>query len=201
MYKQLIAACMVIAGLAAFVAVPVASASPVLTNGGVAVLPGTEVTGKNTGVIKFTSAFTVECTSADFTLKVTANSGTSIKGEIEKGKFTFSGTGAGGDCTSSQGAFTTAWSKLCLETVAGTDNVKVTGCGANATFTTTFTGGLVCKYSTASFTGTFVTNSDATLNFASQKFSREEGLACPVETQLDMDFDLTTTAGGTLLIS
>jgi hypothetical protein len=203
MCKKLIISCMAVAVMAAFVVVPVASASPVLTSGGVAVPVGTEITGKNTGTLKFTAAFNVECSIADLTAKVTKNSLNEIGLEVPAGNFTFSGTGTGGDCTSAQGAYSTTWNKLCVGNVPKTDNFTFTGCSSlPATFTTAVTNSIVCKYSSTTFVGTFLTNVDATINVSNQEFKLEEGgFACAAAWKLDFDLDLTTLAGGTLLIS
>jgi len=197
--------------LAAAALVPAASASPVLTNAGKAVPVGAEVTGKHIGNVilttPLTSSITFECSAADFTLKVTANSGTKIAGEIPIGKVSYSGTGTDGDCTSNQGPANTVWnSRLCWETTTDDkeikDTVVVTGCGAKATFTTTVTGLASCKYAVDRFTGTFLTYPDATFLFSDQVFYREEGgFLCPLETRLDQGFDLTIFSGETLTIS
>lgn len=202
MQKKLIMACAAIAAFAAFVVAPVASASPVLTDTGKAVPVGTEIIGSDPGnVLLFTSPYAPICSTFAFNFIVTTNSGTKIKLELPVGKSSFSGTGAGGDCTSSLGAFSFGWnSKLCLET-AEKDTVAVTGCGQNATFTTNITSGPICKYHASSFVGTFATNSDATFTFTNQPFVREENVLCPMQTSLDMAIDLTTTAGETLFIS
>jgi hypothetical protein len=205
MHKKLMMACMAIAAFAAFVIAPAALASPVLTNGGVAVGVGTELTGKNTLNTKFTSSLTVECSNADLTGKVTKNSGTEIAGEILVGGALFTGTGTGGDCTSS-GIFNaptavTVNSKLCLATVPKTDNVTITGCGANIAFTLNLTGIGPCLYESSTVLGTFVTNAGATVNVSEQevKYTGSGGTFCPGSGKLDMDLDLYTKGGGTQL--
>jgi hypothetical protein len=197
MHKKLMMACMAIAAFAAFVIAPAASASPVLTDSGVPVPVGTSVEGHSTGITKFTG-FGVECTTGNLKGTVTANTGTTIAGEVAAGAATFTGTGTNGDCTSPLGSIGVKLvSKLCFDTVSKTDNVTITGCGANPiTFTLTITGSVPCSYKAATVTGTFVTNGPATINISEQEATGEgEGnsFICPTSGKLDMDFDLYTT--------
>ncbi|MGN6556686.1 MAG: hypothetical protein ACTHLH_01575 [Solirubrobacterales bacterium] len=208
MHKKLMLACMAIAAFAAFVVAPAASASPVLTDPTIegankAVPVGTSITGANTGPTFFKGGFEVECTNDDLVGTLKENTGTKIKGEIPVGGASFKGTEAGEDCKSFLGATNVKVnSKLCLETVAGTDNVTTTGCGANVTFTLEITGTGPCKYSAASISGTYNTNADATVNIPKGIAKKEEGgIFCPGEGFLEMDFDLYTTGKGTLSIS
>ena len=94
-------------------------------------------------------------------------------------------------------------SKLCLHASNASDNVTVTGCGAAVTFSLNVTGVTTCRYSTASVTGTYQTNADATVNLNAQPASEEEprSFFCPDTGTLTMDFDLYTTNGTTLTIS
>lgn len=204
MHKKLIFACMAVAAFAALAAPP-ASASPVLTENGVAVPAGSSIALTNTGVSKFTAGEGLVLTCATFqgVGSVLQNSGTSIKVEVPKGKSWFAENPEEAACTSSQGAF--SWSfttKLCFETVAKTDTFAVTGCGAGIAFSIGN-----CEYSAASMTGTFATNSDATVTLGEQSFKRVSGLfvvgafPCPTTAMIDMLFDLTTTNGATLSIS
>jgi len=209
MHKKLMLACMAIAAFAAFVIAPAASASPVLTEPSVTpetVPVGASIKGTNTGDTFFTIAkdsTKVDCTHAEFKGTVTKNSAGQIKGEIPLGGSSFSGTGANGDCTSPLGDIApSVTSKLCLETVEGTDSVKVTGCGANVSFSLKVTNVTTCKYSVASVTGTFVTGADATVNVSEGEAAlAEPNVFCPSKGWLDMDFDLTTTDGTTLNVS
>lgn len=198
---KLITAWFAITALAAFVA-PTASASPLLTSGGVAVPVGTSITGKNTGNIAFTGAFNVACSSVDLSGTVTKNSGTKITGEIPVGGVSITGTGPGGDCTTALGsAKVTVNSKVCLETITGTDTLVFTGCGG-APYTATFeiTGTGPCKYSAASVTATYLTNASATVIVSEQVTKKEEGgFFCPSEGKADDDLDLYTTGGATQL--
>jgi len=205
MHKKLITTCAAIAAFALLVGAPVASASPVLTSEGKAVAAGTSIKGSNTGNVIFTQgSYTVECNTADLTATITSNTGTKIKMESGPGGLAIGGTGTSGDCTSpAMGPISMSWTKMCFETVTGTDNITITGCGANITMTTNITNaGLICKYSGASMSATFTTNSDATMRFNSQQFKLSEGgILCPTEFRLDLDLDLSTTLGGTLSIS
>jgi len=206
MHKKLIMAFVV---LAVFAIPPAASASPVLTNStGVKVPVGEEIKWTNTGDYLGTGAagLTWKCTTADFQFKVTENSGTSVKGEAAAGSTGLTGTGAGGDCTTS-GFGDIAWtfnSKLCFSTVPKTDQIQVTGCGGNIVYTEKRTEIAPCKYSLPSMTGTFITGPPgATASFPEvQSFLVESStLFCPSQDRMDLHFDLTTSTGETLLIS
>ncbi|HET9677323.1 MAG TPA: hypothetical protein VFP21_07465 [Solirubrobacterales bacterium] len=211
MHKKLMLACMAIAAFAAFVVAPAASATPVLTENGVAVSNGASIKGTNTGNTLFTiQGFKepVECTHAEFKGTLTANTGTTIAGEIPQStgaNYTFSGTGAGGDCTSPIGDIKpTLISALCLHAAKGSDNVTINGCGSNpVTFRLDSTTGLTCNYSVSFLTGTYSTTGDATINLSEQEavLEKNESFLCPGAGKLDMDFDLYTTDGTTLAIS
>ncbi len=205
MHKKLMLACMAVAAFAAFVIAPAASASPALTEGGSALAVGSSIKWTNTAPINFTfeeERTFFECTHTEFKGTLTKNNGSQIKGEIPVGGSSFSGTGFGGDCTSPLGGVSlSVTSKLCWETVVGTDNVKVTGCGGNIKFSFNVTGITTCKYLTSSISGTFKTNEDATVNWSDQPAVLESSVVCPSELWLDVSFDLTTTDGTTLSIS
>jgi hypothetical protein len=204
MHKKLMMACMAIAAFAAFVVAPAASASPVLTSGGSAVATGTSITAKNTGNTTFTSSiFNVTCSSAHLVGTVTANAGTQIKGTIPKGSALYTGTGAGGDCTSGLGDVkVTVSTELCIETVKGTDTVIIDGCGANLGFTLAVTGGIACNFTGKITSGaTFVTNAAATVNVVKGASVSSTDPFCPSSGTLDMDFDLYNTAGTQLTVS
>ena len=213
MHKKLIMACMAIAAFAAFVIAPAASVSPVLTDPvGTALPVGTSLTGVNTGTTTFTGSggVNVHCTTAHIVGNLTVNNGTSIKGEVAVGGAHFTGTGSGGDCTGGLGdTKVTVNSKLCFETVAGTDNVKVTGCGSKVTFTLLATPtGTPCKYEGNIENGATYATGDATVNVVSGSPAKNvdipgdgNSIFCPTGGTLDMDFDLTTTGGGTVLVS
>jgi hypothetical protein len=204
MHKKLIVACAALAAFASLAAAPVASASPALTNGGTPVPVGTEIKGSNTGVFLFEDGigYSVSCGQATLAAKVTANSGTKIKMEAAAGGLTLTGTAVAGDCTTSRGATSMTWGKMCFETGA-TDNVIVTGCGANIAMTTNITGLVICQYTISGVTASFPTNADATFNLSSIPLKKSEGSGafCPSEIKFSLDLDLTTTSGQTLLIS
>jgi hypothetical protein len=122
--------------------------------------------------------------------------------QVPIGGASFTGTAGGADCTSSLGPFrVNLASELCFQTELS-DTGSITGCGQSNHFALELTGIGVCKYRTSVFSGTFGTNADATFNVSKQPYSKEEGgNFCPREGRLDMDLDLTTTDGTTLLIS
>jgi len=193
MYKKLTMACMAVAALAAFGIAPAASASPVLTNAGVAVPVGTSILGTSTETPAFTGAFNVTCSKAVLTGTVTKNSGTNIEGTVPVGGAVYVGTGTGGDCTSGLGSTkVTVNSELCLASSAS-DTLSITGCeGKSVVFTLEITGTGPCKYSTAAVAGTFTTNtSPATVKVTEQEAKKfEGGFFCPASGKLDQDFDL-----------
>lgn len=202
-----------VTGLLALVAFTVlalpadASASPALTDSeGKAVAVGTELTGKSVGEIIFRDAsanFT--CSRVDLSIKVTENSGTSIKGEVPAGSTSFTGTGASGDCTSPLGDVgVTMNSKLCLVSTKTADQIEVTGCGTNLTLSRAITGSVTCKYETSHFLATLTTApNDAEIRVSEQAIKGEStnSFVCPSESKLDVWFALTTKAGGTLTVS
>jgi hypothetical protein len=199
MYKKLLLACMAVAAFAAFVFAPAASALTLVetTPGGIVdtVAVGSGLTAKNTGKTLFTGAFKVECEVAHLQGSVTQNNGTVAKGEIPVGSAVFTNAG-GANCSSALGATkVTVTSKLCLETVSGTDTLKVTGCGGNVKFDLNV-GGINCLYETASVSGTFTTNVEPATANVSEQPAKEVGgsFFCPDEGKLDMDFDLYTTS-------
>ncbi|MGN6585953.1 MAG: hypothetical protein ACTHKT_00550 [Solirubrobacterales bacterium] len=216
MHKQLMLACMAIVAFAAFVIAPVASASPVLTSEGKVVPIGTSITGVNTGATKLTvtkGGSALECDHDHLAGTVAKNSGTKITGEIPVGSAEFDGTGTNTDCTGPFGPFAvTVKSKLCWETgeittpngTKDADGITITGCGANVTFTMNITGIALCRYLTASMSGTYTTNTTpATVNVSEQPLTSDgvNPFPCPSDVWLDMDFDLYTTSGVGLTIS
>jgi len=206
MHKKLMMACMAIAAFAAFVIAPAASASPVLTDPvGSPLAVGASVTGTNVGNTFFKGGIEVICSHAHIPGNVTANTGSTIAGSVAAGAAQFTGTGAGGECTTGSGgtALVTVNSALCFDTVAKTDTVSITGCGTNpVTFTLNITGLATCKYQKSTITGTFETSKDATINLAGAPAEKDEGgFLCPNEGTLTMDFVLTTTDGSTILLS
>jgi hypothetical protein len=204
MHKKLIMACVATAAFAAF-AVPPASAAQ-LTENGTAVPVGASITGRSTVQVKITSAaFTFECTSTHVVGTVTANSSGTIAGEIPIGGLSLSGTGPGGDCTSSLGsAKPTVTSKMCLHIAKGTDTGTMTGCGEVIRFKLDFTGVITCKYEAPSISGTILTGAnDAEILGLEQAVIVESPapLFCPKEAKIDTQWALTTTDGTTLKFS
>jgi hypothetical protein len=205
MHKKLIIAYMAVAAFAAFIA-PTASASPVLTEGGVALPAGASIEGASTSTGSgFTGAISVTCSRTRIKAILTGNIGVHITFEVPVGSASFTGTGTGGDCTSTglfaAPAAVSVTSKLCLETVPKTDNVTITGCGgASVKFALNLTGLGPCEYSTATVLGTFVTNAGATINVLEQAAAlTNTGSFCPTSGKLDMHFDLYSTGGTTQL--
>jgi hypothetical protein len=205
MHKKLMMVSVAIAAFAAFVFAPAASASPVATVEGKALVVGSSLRGTNTGNTVFSgSGLTIECSKAVLNGTLTENSGTSIKGEIKAGFAKFNGTGTSEDCTSNLGsASATVNSALCLATVSKTDNVSITGCFiAPVEFSLSVTGTGICRYSAATVTGTFVTNAEATIKLTNQGVNKVEGgIFCPAQGVLNMDLDLTTGGGTRIFVS
>lgn len=188
---------------------PMATGSPVLTESGRVVLPGSTVTGNSTGFVTFTGESSVICNFASWTGgTLTENSGTRFKGEIQAASFRLGGSGVGSDCTSALGnTAVTLSSKLCYETrnyFNEFDTAALTGCGGSITFTLNFTdlfGGRQCQYSASSLRGGFVTNAKATFNFVNQPLggSEQNSFLCPSSYGFDADFDLTRFSGSLTL--
>jgi hypothetical protein len=204
MHKKLLTTLGAIVALAAFAIPSTASASPVLTESGF-LAAGSSVLGTNTGNIVFSgSGLTEECKFVKFNGFVRENTGSSFTIEVPLNGFPLGGTGLGEDCTSNLGPASAAVNnRACLATVSKTDNLSVNGCGSEPfVFTLSITGTGVCKYSTTTVTGTFTTNADATVKVTNQAASKVEGgIFCPGTAVLNMDFDVTTPNGATILIS
>ncbi len=201
MRKSITVACFAIGAFAALVSA--ASASPVLQEAGIGLNPGTSVTAKNTGNFNFTGLFNATCTNAHLAGTVQINSGVEIKYEVLPAGATFSGTGAGTDCTSDKGDTKITLSKRwCFYTVKGTDSWLIEGCGEEFFIRVESTLMGACLYSAKQVTGSFTTKADATINVSKQPVGLVEGAVfCPQGGEIDLDFDLTTTNGTTLLIS
>jgi hypothetical protein len=202
MHKKLAAACMAISALAAFSLAAAASAS-VVTESGTAVAVGASLRATNTGLVRVTGAIPVECTDFYLAGTLTGNTGNTTKGEVPVGGTRMAGTGEKEDCTSPLGnVIVTINSELCWSIAKASDNVVVTGCGANVTYTLTFTETGFCKYSTAFVEATAKTNVDFTINVFERPAKLEEGgIFCPAEVKLDADLDFNTTDGTTLVLS
>jgi hypothetical protein len=193
MHKKLMAACMAITASVAFVLASAASATT-LTESGSALAVGSSFTAKNTSSVKFTGGYSLICEEAHLQGSLTQNNGAVVKGEIPVGGVTFTNAG-GAACSSALGATTyTFTSKLCLETVKGTDNLSITGCGGSIVYDMT-SAGVACKYEAASWSGTVKTNvTPAPLTISEQPAKEVGGLFfCPDEGRWDMAFDFYTT--------
>jgi hypothetical protein len=194
--------------LVAFAAVPaIASASPVLTEGGVALKPTAESGGKilatNSGnIVLTTSIGNVTCTKSTLTGSLLKNSGSHIEGTAEKATFT---NNAGGDCSSTfpfNPTFEVVPENLhwCITSAtAGAWSIRGGGCneaGKNLRFTLKSSAGYFCTFERATVTGTYVTGvSPATLKVgSSQTFGRTAGAdgVCPPSGTLDGGWNLYT---------
>jgi hypothetical protein len=195
MHKKFITACAAVAAFAAFVIVPTAEAA-FLTESGSALAVGSSFTASNTGSVKFTGGFALECEVAHLQGTVTTNSSGTVEGQVPIGAATFSNAG-GAPCSSALGATTyTFTTNLCWRAAKGNDNITFTGCGGNIVYDMT-TGSVTCKYETASLIGTFTTNSTPTKLTISEQPVKEVGglFFCPDEGKWDMTFDFYTTGG------
>jgi len=211
MHKKIIAIC---AALVALAVVPaMASASPVLTEGGVAVATGSSIVATQDGNIVFTSSLgPVTCVKSTLSGTVSSNTGKLIEGNISSATFT---NETGGDCTSSWAGevkVTPEGLPWCIKTTSTTaDTFLIRGGGCSAaeaplTFTLDFTaGGFSCKYSrTGGVSGTFNTNvTPATLTANATEFIGVAGNGglCPSKGTLDAKYTLETSNGTGLSIS
>jgi hypothetical protein len=194
MHTKLSLLCMAIAVFLALAGPPEASASPAVTDGGLLAV-GTSVTGHSTGEVVITGPLNLRCTTAHLTGTLVKNTGSEYDIEVPTGGSKFTGTGTGGDCTSAFGSsMMTIISKTCFVSVAKTDNVQITGCGANLVLTMEITGTGTCKYSTSSMTGSHLTNANLKFSVFEQVVKKVEGgIFCPAEGKADMDLDWYTT--------
>lgn len=204
MTRKLLATCVSLAAFAALAVIPaMASASPVLTENGVAVPVGAKVDATNSGNILFTtSSGTVTCTKSTFTGTVITNTGTHIEGTIETA--TFKGEGPEETCKSTfifNPSFKVTPENLhwCI-TSGGADAWSIRGgaCGAaakNLRFTLDNSVVGNCTYERATVTGTYETNkTPVTLKVgASQTFTKVAGgSACPATGTLSGGWTLET---------
>jgi hypothetical protein len=205
MFKKLILAGMAIAAFAALAVAPAVSASPVITQNGVAIPPSL-VIFTSTESPTFTGAFNLICSKGSITAAVRKNSGTKIEATALGTGIGFTGTGTGGDCTSALGsAKVTVNGEICLVSEAS-DTFVINGCeGKSVEFTLEVTGTGPCRYSTPAVKGSFTTNiTPATLKVTEQEAKKiEGGFFCPSSGKLDLDFDLYADgeAGTPLTIS
>jgi hypothetical protein len=203
--------CMALMAFAAFASMPaLASASPVLTENGVKVVPPQLVvaTAKNT---TFTSSSTViTCETSTLTGTVTTNSGTAITGDITKAEFHNAG---GAPCSSSLGAVKVTVESLpwCIHSGAA-DIWTLNGGACPATSgTIAFTldlegfGGFPCKYTrSAAVEGTFATNTtpaNLKTKAGTNTFTTTQGFPCPASGVFEANYSLETENGTALTIS
>ncbi|HET7507606.1 MAG TPA: hypothetical protein VFJ53_04550 [Solirubrobacterales bacterium] len=211
----------VFCALASVAVVPTAaSASPQLTYPtGTRLAAGSKVTGTNVGAVKFTtSSFIAECGSAPLTGELTSNTGTAM--ELSVTSASFSGTGAGGDCTSGLGDVritpnpATNGLPWCMRATNGMspDEFRFRGNSCiNALrplrFVLDFTSPLLeCVYEkTGEIAGSFTTEpEDARLSISGSFEKIEGGLFCPSTMSLDMTTTLeadTTSSSDPMYIS
>jgi hypothetical protein len=202
MHKKILAIC---AALVAFAVAPaMASASPVLQEGGVNVATGSGITATASNVLFTSSLGTVTCTKAVLHGKVSTNSGKLIEGNVESATFT---NNTGGPCTSWAGETTVTPENLpwCVQTTSTTNHtfkIRGGGCGAaekNLQFTLHFPG-FSCKFSkSGGVTGTYTTGT-GTLNSSAAEFALiEGGFFCPSSGTLDATTWHLETSNGTAL--
>jgi hypothetical protein len=225
MSKKLILACMALVALAAFALPAAASAKPRLceTEGATCttLATGVKIHAHNVGIFKITTSNTsvlLECSTATMTGTLTKNNAEDIEATIESA--TFTGTGAGGKCTSALLGNTTittrpaageTWIGLpyCLTAGGAEDKFSVRGGACNEaaraiTFVLHTTNIGVCRYTrSTAIEGTFTTHTssseDAILTIShvpegAAKFTKEavSGVLCPEAVWWDLQMTLTT---------
>lgn len=192
-----------------FLVVPVAaSGSPELTypTGTTAVVG---VLGTNVGETRMTGSFDVKCSTTRLTGSIATNTGmTQFALNISSASFT--GSGAGGKCTSGLGDTNVTVPSLpwCLWSEPG-DNFELRGGECTETSrVVTFTldaAGLECTYQKASVHGSFTTHpEDAKFTISENELPKEAGsFLCPSSVKLDMTFTLEAdvNGGGPIYIS
>jgi hypothetical protein len=194
--KKIISICMGVIALASLMLVPSgASASPVLTDTGSKVPPGTILRGTNTGILVWTisSGGKGECSKVVLEGAVTENSGSSVKENIEAASF--EGTGSGGDCTSPLGQIKVTNPSLpwCFSTnKVGAFTIRGGECSEASrgiTFTMDITGVTNCSYPKASINGTYTAEgSSTTFKVSEESFSGSgegNGIFCPSSFKWD----------------
>jgi hypothetical protein len=231
MSKKLITTCMALVAFAAF-ALPASAlaTSPVLTTAaGTPLAEGSGLKATNIGNTLFKGSFgEVTCSTATLEGTLTKNkmNGEAIEGTINTAHFT--GTGEGGDCTSSLGdvkvttAGTFNGTPWCMKALPGSAHeLQIRGGACNSatrsiTYVLHFTnipfiGPRTCAYERTTLTGpvkgTYVTapeDAKGTVpSGAGSEFKLEanQPAACPANGSLQMEFELKTSTGGTLTIS
>ena len=223
MSKKHVVVCMAFVALAAFALPAVASATtnPEITHPtGTRLATGTKIKATNIGLLKFLTPGGVtlfECSTATMTGTLTRNNGTETEAVIES--TSFSGTAAGGACTSSSGNLTfetnigngTPWCLRATSTMAADEfQIRGNSCGNEArplTIVTTSSTAGTCKYNRGAASplkGKYKTdtagdgNSDAVLSLSpavasDTEFTKEEGgFLCPSAYVLEMSFTFET---------
>jgi hypothetical protein len=201
MHKKILAIC---AALVAFAVAPaMASASPVLQEGGATVATGSTITATNDGNIVFTSNLgPVTCTESDLHGKVVTNSGKLIEGTIEAALFK--------GCHSWAGSVTVTPENLhwCIKSGAfGSFTLRGGGCNEAQRalmFTLDFSFGQCTFERTSAVNGTY--NSGTTpvtlLLTGEPEFVRVSGgFGCPSFGKLHAAYWLETTNGTGLTIN
>lgn len=218
MAKNLFTVCMGLTVLAALALPATASASPVLTENGVAVAVGKKITATQVGTSKFTNTegtrTQLECSTGTMTGELTKNNGSEIEGKITSLLFGGTGPQATGEpmpeCTGesifgnvSVTAVVSSVAPWCVRS-AGEDKFAISGgaCPGGGTLklktVTTLAG--TCEYeSTGSMGGTYNTGgTSATLTVTSGHGTENGfkliagGFACPTSYMYDMQFTLET---------
>lgn len=204
MHRKLLATCVSLAAFTALAVVPaMASASPVLTENGVAVKEKEKILATQSGnILLTTSSGTVTCTKSTMTGTVKTNSGSLIQGEISTASFKGEGTEERCKSTfifSPQFKVTPENLPWCIES-SGKDEFTVRGgaCGMekppNLKFTLSSSLGN-CTYERATVTGTYATNvTPVTLKVgSSQTFTKVAGASfCPETGTLSGGWTLET---------
>ena len=221
MRSKLIVACMALVAFAAFVLPATASATTLTNAKGETVAPGTLLTSSNTGSTIFKGSFgSVECSTAHLTGPLFKNDPT-VEGTINSASFT--GTGTGGDCTSTLGAVKVTTSGAfngtpwCVRALGDELQIRGNSCDKAARsityvldFTNVFGSPISCAYERTTATGpvkgTHTTNpldaAGTVATGANSEFKIETGQSgfCPASGSLEMTFDLEIDGGGTLTI-
>ncbi|HEX6781905.1 MAG TPA: hypothetical protein VF125_07730 [Solirubrobacterales bacterium] len=196
------------------IAPQVASASPLLTEGGTVVMPGATIRATNVGNFVFTAgATTMTCTNVKIDGSLVTNSGKLIQ-ETIKTVEVLGPAGSEGHCQSTflgnrvlkVTAENLHW---CLETT-GTDEFTIKGGGCNeaakeVAFSLESTDKTInCTYAATQLLGTYKTNeTPVTLSLSKQKFTKKfgSGFTCAESGELTATLLLETTAGTSLTIS
>jgi hypothetical protein len=201
MHKKILAIC---AALVALAVVPaMASASPVLQEGGTTVATGSTITATNSGNTVLTSNLgSVTCTNSDMHGKVATNSGKLIEGTIESASFTNCSSWAGSVIVTVEGLH---W---CINSgTLGSFTLRGGGCneGQRALkFTLHFSFGSCTFERTSSVGGTYKageTPAKLTLTGEPEFVRTVGGFGCPSFGKLHAAYNLTTTNGTGLTIN